>query len=86
MANIQVLKVGDKISAADALEIRLIPVEKNNPMPDGTTITKVNVLDLGRDGYRIIHYGSNTGPMYKNPGNNTITQEVVVTNIYIPQK
>ena len=86
MAITSILQVGDRLAVADILEIRMIPVDKTNPMPDNTIITRVSLIDLGRKGgYRAIHFGGNTGPMYKNIGTNLPTQDATIVAIYEPK-
>lgn len=78
-------KIGDKITAAEMGEIQIVPVNKTVPMPDGTTIKRVNLIDLGREGYRAIHFGGDSGPMYKDRGSNEFTTEATVVAIFRPK-
>lgn len=78
-------KVGDKITAAEMSEIQIVPVNKTEPMPAGTTITRVNLIDLGREGYRAIHFGGEKGLMYKDRGINEFTGEATVVAIFKPK-
>jgi hypothetical protein len=78
-------KVGDTISLAELLEIIIIPVNKETPLADNTTITRVNLIDLGRvEGFKAIHYGGEKGMMHKDRGNNELPATAKIVNIFKP--
>lgn len=79
------LKPGDRLTIDELKRHLLIPVNKTEPMPANTLITRVNAMDLGRDGYLFIHFGGATGPMYKDRGNNEFSADCVVNAIFKPR-